>query len=141
MHCHRNRAVEIEPRTAPLLLDIVLVSTAGIFPRAVECVMGETILFMLFLIPWGIFYVSQMIVYFKDIRFYRSVNYDLSRDSGNKMLFLEPLRRSIFFRHYRVGSLRLKMGASLFIIGLVLSGWMLLILSALIAKGLSEFFR
>lgn len=100
--------------------------------------MAETALFILLLIAFGIFYVSQMIVFVKDVRFYRSVNFDLSRDSGNKMLFLEQLRRSIFFWNYRVGFLRLLMGFNLFVVGLVLFGWMFLILLALIAKGLAE---
>lgn len=54
------------------------------------------VLFLSSLIAFGVYFVSQMIVFLRDVRFYRGVNWDLSRDSGNKMLFLEMLRGAFF---------------------------------------------
>jgi|GEM_PF-6406384 len=80
------------------------------------------ILFVIFLIVTGIYFVSQSIVFLKDLRFYRSAHWDLSLDSGNKMFLLGSVRRSVFFRNYRVGFLRLFVGIQLFAFGLILFG-------------------
>jgi len=98
------------------------------------------ILSVAFLVAFGIFFVSQSKVFLRDLRFYRSVKWDLSLDSGNKMMFLDFLRRSIFFKGIRVGRMRLSMGSSLFLCGLVLYAWMFLILAAVIAKMLWHLF-
>jgi hypothetical protein len=64
-----------------------------------------------------LFFAYQSYIFMKDIRFYRRRNWDLSPDSGNRMLFLDSLRRS---RKEPVGYLRLTIGLMQFGIGLLL---------------------
>lgn len=67
-----------------------------------------------------LFFAYQSFIFLKDVRFYRRVKWDLTLDSGNRMLFLETVRQSVSSRKQPVGYLRLRMGYQQFAIGLLL---------------------
>jgi hypothetical protein len=63
------------------------------------------------------FFAYQSYVFMNDVRFYRRANWNLSLDSGNRMLFFDTFRRS---RKEPVGYLRLTIGYQQLLFGLML---------------------
>ena len=68
----------------------------------------------------GFVAAKQTAVLAKDFSFYRSIGWDLSRDSGNKLFLLEALRQSVWLGKCPTGYLRLLLGIQCLAIDLLL---------------------
>jgi len=70
----------------------------------------------------GIYLAAQSFTFLKDLWFYRRANWDLSLDSGNKMLFLDMIRNSGSFKSSPIGRIRLTIGYQHSFMAMVLLG-------------------
>ncbi len=57
-------------------------------------------LFILILIVFGVFFVSQMIVFFKDVRFYRRANWDLVFGFREQNALFRAIEEIVLFQKF-----------------------------------------